>query len=73
MNYATFLKEIINNDFEALLYFEKAYKIFNINVIKKNVSNSENSQFGENSNSSIVIISATPTKIGYIVHINNEL
>eukprot|EP00347_Sterkiella_histriomuscorum_P001449 403371996 len=71
--YGTFLFQIINNAYDALVYFEKIYYTFHGRQSKKNIPFNELSIFGENSGCAIIIISATSKIIGNIIHANEEV
>ena len=59
--YGTFLINIINNEYDAIMNFEKAFNVISNKMQKKNTSTVMNEQalFGENTNSAIIMISAT--------------
>ena len=73
--YALFLRQIVNNEFDAITLFEKTCNIFQAKIQRKaaSVPNNEQTMFGENTASAIIIISATSQKIGTVVHANEEL
>lgn len=73
--YGKFLLHIINNEYDAVVLFEKAFNIYQNKLCKKSGAMPINEQttFGENSASAIIIISATSTDLGTIVHCNDEL
>ena len=57
------------------MIFEKANTVFQNKISKKSSSMPVNEQsiFGENSASGIIIISATSINIGIIIHANEEI
>ena len=59
--YGAFLINIINNEYDAIMNFEKAFNVISNKMQKKNTSTVMNEQalFGENTNSAIIMISAT--------------
>lgn len=74
--YANFLLFIIHNEYDSLEYYRMAQNVFQMRLTKKGNSSSpsnEQSQFGENTACAIVIISATSSKIGTIIHCNEEI
>jgi len=73
--YGTFLINIINNEYDAMIIFEKAFNVITNKMQKKNTTTVGNEQtiFGENSNAAIIIISATSTNVGNIIHANDEI
>lgn len=73
--YGTFLIHIIHNEYEALENYTRAQIIFQSKLQKKTTSATKNEQtiFGENSAAAIIIISATSSKIGTIIHCNEEI
>ena len=69
--YGVFLKQIINNKFEALLYFRKIYQVYHVRLSKQqqnqgNMGNVESAIFGENTACGVVIISANAFELGTI-------
>lgn len=66
----------MNNEYEAMACFEKACNIFSSSVQKINnddsINNDEQTRFGPNSNSALVIIECTSQKVGTIIHCNND-
>ena len=66
---------IINNEFDALQHFETAYNVFQSKISKRTTTNTINEQtiFGENSAAAIIVMSATSTKVGIIIHANDEI
>lgn len=58
-----------------MINFEKAFNIISNKMQKKNTSTVMNEQtiFGENSNAAILMISATSTNVGNIIHANDEV
>lgn len=73
--YGNFLLHIIHNEYDAIENFVKAQTTYQSKVSKKGNSTPINEQsiFGENTQSAIVIISATSSKIGIIQHANEEI
>lgn len=73
--YGTFLINIINNEYDAIINFEKAFNFITNKMQKKNSTSvaSEQTTFGENSNAAVIIISATSTNVGTIIHTNDEI
>ncbi|TNV87946.1 hypothetical protein FGO68_gene6125 [Halteria grandinella] len=73
--YGIFLKQIVNNEFDALTMFEKAYTIFNQKLTKKGgaIPTNEQTTFGENTASAIIVLSSTPTNFGQVIHCNDEV
>ena len=73
--YGTFMLHIINNEFDALQHFETAYNVFQSKISKRTTTNTINEQtiFGENSAAAIIVMSATSTKVGIIIHANDEI
>jgi len=71
--YGTFLLHIINNEFDAMTLYETAFNIFQNKISKKSTVMPVNEQsiFGENSASAIIIIKATSAAVGIIVHAND--
>ena len=65
----------MHNEYDALENFKKAELAFNSRANKKlaTTPNNEQTLFGENSATAIVLISATTKKIGIIVHCNEEI
>jgi PAS domain-containing protein len=73
--YGNFLLKIIHNEYEALECYDRAKMIFLSRINKRGNAMPINEQtiFGENSATGIVIISATSTKIGIVIHANEEV
>lgn len=67
--------QIIHSEYDALENFMKAQLIFASKLSKKGNQNQDSQQtnFGENSASAIVIISASSSQIGTIIHTNQEI
>jgi len=59
--YGTFLKNIVNNEYDAIQNFERAFHIYQTKVSKKAAAVPINEQtlFGENTASAMIVISAT--------------
>lgn len=73
--YGNFLLHIIHNEYDAQENFRRAITIFFSRITKKGNGMTANEQtiFGENSASAIIIISATSSSIGTVIHANEEL
>lgn len=73
--YGNFLLHIIHNEYDALECFRKAYSVYQMKVQKKGNAMPINEQtiFGENTASAIVIMSANSTNIGVIEQTNEEM
>lgn len=73
--YGNFLLKIIHNEYDALENFRMASNVFAMKMAKKGntMPVNEQSLFGENSAAAVIIISATSTKIGTIIHTNEEV
>jgi PAS domain-containing protein len=73
--YGNFLLHIVHNEYDALENFRQAQNIYQSKMSKKGNATPINEQtiFGENSSSAIVLISATSTRIGTVVHANEEI
>ncbi len=73
--YGNFLLKIIHNEYDAVECYEKARSIFMNRISKRGTAMPINEQtiFGENSATAIVLISASSTKIGHILHANEEI
>ena len=73
--YANFLLHIIHNEYDATENFRRAVTIFFSRITKKGNGMTANEQtiFGENSASAIIMISATSSRIGIVIHANEEL
>jgi hypothetical protein len=73
--YGSFLLHIIHNEYDAQENFRRAITIFFSRVTKKGNGMTANEQtiFGENSASAIIMISATSSRIGTVVHANEEV
>lgn len=84
MLYARFLKQIVNNDQEAVQQYERAMHIYTRFITSKGrgglidggQSSSDNTEllmFGENSASAVVVMSLEAEKVGYMLHTNDEI
>ena len=73
--YGNFLLHIVHNEYDALENFRQAQLIYQSKMNKKGNAMPINEQtiFGENSSSAIVLISATSTRIGTVIHANEEI
>ncbi|TNV87907.1 hypothetical protein FGO68_gene9941 [Halteria grandinella] len=73
--YAHFLQKIVNNDYDGLALLEKVFSTYQTKLSKKAAAMPINEQtiYGENTASSIVIISATSTEVGTVLHANDEI
>jgi hypothetical protein len=73
--YGNFLIHIIHNEYDASENFRRAVTIFFSRISKKGNGMTANEQtiFGENSASGIIMISATSSRIGTIIHSNEEV
>jgi PAS domain-containing protein len=73
--YGNFLLHIIHNEYDALENFRQAQNIYQSNMSKKGNAMPINEQtiFGENSSSAIILISATSSRIGTVVHANEDV
>jgi len=69
------LIKIIHNEYDAVECYDKIKMIFLSRINKRGNAMPVNEQtiFGENSASGIVMISASSTKIGTIIHTNEEI
>jgi PAS domain-containing protein len=69
------LLKIIHNECEALECYDRVKAIFLSRINKRGNAMPINEQtiFGENSATGIVIISASSTKIGIVIHANEEI
>jgi hypothetical protein len=68
------LKQLVNNEFDAVVLLEKACTIYQSKIQRKSAQAPLNEQtiFGENTASAIVVISATSHSVGTILHSNEE-
>lgn len=73
--YGLFLMNIVNNENDAFGNFEKIYSLFNSSIYKRSSTQQkgDTNGLGENSSSAIVIITATSTQAGEIIHANEEI
>ena len=73
--YGNFLLKIIHNEYDAVECYERARMIFLSRVTKMGnvMPVNEQTTFGENSATAIILISASSTKIGQILHANEEV
>ncbi|TNV87853.1 hypothetical protein FGO68_gene5771 [Halteria grandinella] len=73
--YGIFLLKIIHNEYDSLECFRKAQTTYVGKDNKKGAQMPVNEQtiFGENTAAGIVVISATSSKIGTIIHCNEEV
>lgn len=77
--YASFLKIVVNNDYEAQKVFDKAASIYSVLINqrqKAGVSENNASEkiiFGENTAAAIIILSLKGEDVGRIQHTNNEV
>lgn len=84
LTYARFLKQIVNNDREAVLQYEKALHVFTRFITLKvngngasdgnqSGDNTEHLLFGENTAAAIVVASLDAERLGVIMHTNEEM
>jgi hypothetical protein len=72
--YGNFLLKIIHNEYDAIECYERARMIFFSRMNRGNAMPvNEQTTFGENSATAIILISASSTKIGHILHANEEV
>jgi PAS domain S-box-containing protein len=66
---------VVNNEFDALSVFEKAYSIYSQKISKKSgtVPYNEQTTYGENTATGIVVLGSTPSEVGKVVHANGEV
>ncbi len=73
MNYATFLREVANNEIESEEYQDKAEQITRNLDLGKGQNYSENSIFSINRETAIVIISGNQNNLATILHANEYM
>jgi hypothetical protein len=77
--YGLFLKQVVNNEYEASLNFEKICLVYEGFISKKHQGDSqgagggEDYEFGENSGAAIIVVSASTSEIGTIIHTSSEI
>jgi PAS domain S-box-containing protein len=73
--YGIFLIKVINNEYEGVMMFEKAQQIYHNKISKQysSAAKTEQTTFGENSGAGVVIVEATASSFGTIIHTNEEL
>lgn len=69
------MKQIVNNEYDALVYFEKAVQVYSAKISKKaaSVPINEQTTFGENTAAAILVVSASSNEIGTVVYANEEI
>lgn len=75
VRYGHFLYKVVNNEFDGLAILEQAFQIYQVRLSKKapQLSQSEQTLYGENSACAVVIVSASSDEIGLVVHANEEI
>lgn len=74
--YGKFLVNIINNEYEGIMCFKRAQNVYQNKVTKRATSKgvkNEQIVFGENTASAVIVVAATPSHYGSIVHANDEI
>ncbi|TNV87908.1 hypothetical protein FGO68_gene2105 [Halteria grandinella] len=79
IDYSIFLKQIVNNEMEALVQFERAQNIYNLTICHRNMNQQSNGSkteldlYGENTAYGVIIGSLEALKVGIIIHANKEI